>query len=166
MQKTSKGDSGSSLTASPCRPRCARCKIVVLARMNVTQSLHSADQRPGSASVVTRAKRMAQQTGYAMCRPSGLIPGMSEDHKNESAAFVGPLHHHRRCRQLALTNVVVNTSQRGSAGRAERDHTLCALAPHRSLSRLKAPCPILVGSPAPVTWGCATSLGRGRRKTH
>ena len=58
--------------------------------MNVTQSLHSADQR-GSASVVTRAKRMAQ-TGEAMCRPSGLIPGMSEDHKNESAAFVGPLH--------------------------------------------------------------------------
>ena len=163
MQKTSKGDPGSSLTASPCRPRCAQCKIVVLARMNVTQSLHSADQR-GSASVVTRAKRMAQ-TGEAMCRPSGLIPGMSEDHKNESAAFVGPLHHHRRCRQLALTNVV-NTSQRGSAGRAERDHTLCALAPHRSLSRLKAPCPILVGSPAPATWRCATSLGRGRRKTH
>ena len=193
--------------------------------MNGAQSPHFADQR-GSASVVTRAKRMAQ-TGEAVRRPSCLIPGMSKHHENESAAFAGPLQHRRRCRQLALTTVV-NTSQRGSTGGvpkwhetctastkiperpfpvlsvhtawtevglltcqhinfsfgvlatksphfadqrgstggAERDHALCALAPHRSRLRLKAPCPVLVGSPAPATWRCATSLGRGSRKTH
>ena len=82
---TPKGIIGRNLTALRCRPRCAQCQIVVLARMNGAQSPHFADQR-GSAGVVTRAKRMAQ-TGEAVRRPSCLIPGMNKHHENEPAAL-------------------------------------------------------------------------------
>ena len=105
-------------------------KNVALARMNVTQSLHSAD-------LETTSQRGSTSRPHIV-RPSPTPVGFMIEVAPPYPGCVAGIRHVavvRFPRAYEAKNVLKaqGTSQRGSTSSAEREPTLCALAPHRSV---------------------------------